>query len=256
MKSNIYPLFSSHYSIGKSILTLDKPEEIKSYKPVSIFSIAKTYKLKEIFLVETGLSGFVEAYNISSELKIPFRFGLKLNICNDIKDKSEESKKSESKIVLWMKNSDAYKDILQIHNKATIDGFYYYPRLDWINLEKCWTKNLILTFPFYANFLHNNYLRNGTCLPSFSFCEKPIFFEEDNDLAFNILIKSRINDYCINNNYEIKKCKSIYYNKKEDFISYITFKCIHNRSCLDKPELKYCSDNNFSFESYLEQIRN
>ena len=45
-------LFKSHFSIGKSILTLDDPITHKEGGADSIFSIAKENNLKEVVLVK------------------------------------------------------------------------------------------------------------------------------------------------------------------------------------------------------------
>ena len=49
------PLFTSHYSIGKSILTLDHPDKQTEGGSTSVFSIAQKNNLKEIFLVENSV---------------------------------------------------------------------------------------------------------------------------------------------------------------------------------------------------------
>ena len=67
---SIIPLFKSHYSIGKSILTLEKSAEITDSSPISIFSIAKKHDLKEITLVEDSISGFIQAYSYAKEMGI------------------------------------------------------------------------------------------------------------------------------------------------------------------------------------------
>ena len=37
---------------------------------------------------------------------------------------------------------------------------------------------------------------------------------------------------------------------KEDFKAYLTFKCINNRSALDKPQFDHMCSHEFSFESW------
>ena len=46
------PLFKSHYSIGKSILTLDDPKKVTENGADSIFKIVKDNSLKKIVLVD------------------------------------------------------------------------------------------------------------------------------------------------------------------------------------------------------------
>jgi len=48
----ILPLFKSHYSIGKSILTLDKAGSSSKEGSSSIVDIVKENKLDQVFLVE------------------------------------------------------------------------------------------------------------------------------------------------------------------------------------------------------------
>ena len=97
---SVIPLFKSHYSVGKSILTLEKAAEITDSSPISIFSIAKTHNLKEITLVEDSISGFIQAYSYAKDMGIKLIFGLRVTIIEDITDKSEASLKKESKIII------------------------------------------------------------------------------------------------------------------------------------------------------------
>jgi sulfur relay (sulfurtransferase) DsrF/TusC family protein len=69
MNKDIIGLFSSHFSLGKSTLTLDKPEEIQDNKPISIFSIAKKYELKDIYLVENNFSSSCLDFEITLLVK-------------------------------------------------------------------------------------------------------------------------------------------------------------------------------------------
>jgi len=249
-KINI-PIFTSHYSIGKSILTLGSPEkEIRNDSSISIFSIAKINNLSEIFLLETSFSGFVEAYNNSNTSNIPFRFGIKLLICNDINDKSNESLKTECKVNLWIKNNKGYSDLIKIYSLAATNGFYYEPRLDWKTLEKMLTENIVLTIPFYDSFLFNNNLKRHTCLPSIDFSN--IFFHiENHELPFTQLITNQVQNFSKN----IINSHSIYYYSEDDLEAYMTFRCATNperRTLLTEPNLEHFGSNKFSFESYLK----
>lgn len=54
----VLPFFKSHYSIGRSILTLEKPDDVISGGPDSIIKLCKDNDLKEFHLVEDSMSGF------------------------------------------------------------------------------------------------------------------------------------------------------------------------------------------------------
>ena len=69
----IIPLFKSHYSIGKSIFTIDQ-----------IIAISKNNNLEKVFLVEDSLIGFPESDQKFSDNDIQLIFGLRINYLNSI----------------------------------------------------------------------------------------------------------------------------------------------------------------------------
>lgn len=246
---SIIPLFKSHYSVGKSILTLEKPADITDSSPISIFSIAKKHDLKEITLVEDSISGFIQAYSYAKDMGIKLIFGLRVTITEDISDKSEASLKKESKIIIFPKNNAGYKKLIKLSTIASSTGFYYVPRLDYGTLKDNFDDNLMIAIPFYDSFLFNNSLYGHLCVPDFSFF-KPIFFVEENSLPFDHIILDKVNYYA-KDKYEIQKTQSVFYYEREDFLAYLTFRCINNRTNLNKPNLEHMSSDTFCFESYL-----
>lgn len=243
------PLFKSHYSLGRSILTLEDKNDADDY-PDSIIQIAKQNNLKEISLVEDNMSSFLEAYTNTKLNNIKLNYGLRVSVTESINDKSEESKQKTSKIIIFFRNKKGHEILTKLFSLAAKDGFYYEPRLDYEILSKNWTDDLILAIPFYDSFIFNNTLRNSICIPQFNFT-KPIAFIEDNDLPFDFIVKNKILNFAKENKLEMFNTKSIYYNHTKDFKTYLTFRCINNRSVLNKPEIEHMSSNQFCFESYL-----
>ena len=96
MEYSAIPLFKSHYSLGKSILTLAKAGSSEADEPSSILDIAKKLKLENLYLVDDSISGFLEAYKSCEDAKINLRFGLRLTICDDIDNKTADSRGSEA----------------------------------------------------------------------------------------------------------------------------------------------------------------
>ncbi len=251
--SQIIPLFTTDYSVGKSILTLEEASEIKEDEPISITSIAKKYKINPAFVVESSMTGFVKAYKHFKELDIQFIFGLMLVMVDDIKQKNEESFETENKVIVLLNNQDGYSDLIKIFSVAATEGKYYVPRLDWKNLKKFWTKNLSLAIPMYDSFLANNMLRVASCIPDFP--EEPVFFMENHDLPVDGLINAAIIKYCSTNKNEIVPTHSIYYFKNADVLPYQIYRCIDRRSkksVFSKPNMSGFGSDRFSFESYLE----
>ena len=244
------PLFKSHYSLGRSILTLEDKNEKDNY-PDSIIQICKENKIKDLFLVEDNLSSFLEAYFNCKNNNINLNYGVRISVTDSIEEKSDASKNKTSKIILFAKNKNGYENLIKIYSISAKDGFYYGPRVDYKILSKIWNQDLVLCIPFYDSFIFNNTLRNFICIPQFDFV-KPIFFIENNELPFDTIIKQKVLSYVEKNNLEVFNTKSIYYSEKKDFKTYLTFRCINNRSVLNKPELEHMSSNEFCFESYLE----
>jgi DNA polymerase III alpha subunit len=251
------PIFQTNYSIGKGILTLDPPNEkdptLIGDGPVSILSIAKRHKLTELFVSDYNFGGFPSFYKGCLKEGIKPRFGIKFYVCQNCTDKSDESLRSESKVTVWMLNSDGYQDLCKMYSVSYEEkNFYYQNRLDWPQLKSLWTPNLGLSIDFYDGFLAQNLLRNGCCVPDLSFTT-PIFHICDTELPFDFLIKEKTESFCAENKYQIDKTHPIYYYLDADAEAFQTFKVIQNKTTLQKPNLEHFSSNKFSFEEFLRK---
>ncbi len=250
--SEVLPLFKSHYSIGRSILTLDPTDEHVANSPDSIFYLAKSQGLDKVFLVDDNMSGFLQAYSSSQEMGMDLVFGLRLSICPDMHQKDESVLKETCKYILIAKNSEGYKKLIKIYTLAAQEGFYYVPRIDFNNLNEIWSEeDLQMAIPFYDSFIYNNVMGHAVCIPDFSSIS-PVFFIENNNLPFDNLIKERVLQYS-SGKYETVDTQSIYYKNKKDFKAYLTFRCINNRSTLGRPNLDHMSSNEFCVESWKEK---
>ena len=98
------PLFKSHYSLGRSILTLDKVDSSIENGPDSIVDICAKNDLGRVTLLDDNMSGFLEAYLNSQETGLQLNFGLRLRILDDCEDKSEGSLGKTCKYVIFGKN--------------------------------------------------------------------------------------------------------------------------------------------------------
>lgn len=260
----ILPYFTSTYTIGRSLFILEEPEEIDESAPISVYSIAKKYELEEVRIIETSFTGFIKAYKTSEKCGIPFRFGLKLRICDDENDKTEESFKSESNVVIWLLNTQGYSDAIKIYSKAATDGFYYIPRLSWRTLRSMWTKNLGLSIPFYSGFIAKNSLKDGSICPDFPI--EPVFALESHDHPTDHLIRAFTEEYTKQNNYNTQKTfKCLYYRsgKREDEVStdleaLQTYRVATSReggskNNLSNPGITDMGLDTFSFQEFLRQ---
>jgi DNA polymerase III alpha subunit len=246
------PLFKSHYSVGKSILTLTPPaESVDAEGPVSVFDIAQKYELKEVVLVEDSLVGFLEAHKQAESLGLTLRFGLRLSMCDDM----SSPKGTSHKVIVFAKNGDGCLRLNRIYSASQTEGA---GRIDPITLKKLYNPtDLKIAIPFYDSFLfHNTFSYSDPCLLDHSFF-LPTFFIERNNLPFDLVLEDVVRKYA-GDDFPLILSKSIYYERREDFEAYQTHKCICGRGfsnkakTLDMPNLDHCGSPEFCVESYLE----
>lgn len=255
---NVLPLFRSQYSVGRSILTLaapDKDGKLDENYPVSIFDIAKKHGLDQVPIVDTSISGFLEAHQNAKKAGVKLVYGVQLRCMENILVKNDDSLKTVSKIIVFMRNTAGYADLIKITSRAAREGFYYHPNIDFENLKALWTDNLLLAIPFYDSFLFANALLGFRCVPNFSFT-KPVFFIENSGLPFDSVIQRKVAAYARETGFSILPARSIYYYKRDDFLTYLTFRCIHGRTSLSAPQLDHMSSDMFSFETWQQQDSN
>ena len=265
MSKEIIPIFTSDASLGKAILTTDEAKDIKEDAPVSIFSIAKVHLTDKIFLCENSFVSFNAAYRNAAKLNKQLIFGIKFIITKDPLNKEDRSKLSDSNVIVWMKNSDGYKDLIKLY--TAIHGNpdnYFWSKFDfkafyrgtWKILQEHVTDNLMLTIPFYDSFLHKNLLTYGAmAVPEFGKL-KPIFFLEEHELPFDGLLREFVINYCKSHEYDAIETHFCYYYNDCDSKAFQVFKCIDNREKYEKPNMEYFGQPTFSFESYLNKIVN
>ena len=267
------PIFKSHYSIGKSILTLSpatvsarngsasSDNDVKESLvdgPCSIFDIVNENDLKQIVLVEDSLIGFLQAQKVAKQLEVQLIYGVRFDVCEDASDEEaiKESKCSH-KIIIFPKNGEGCKDLNKIYTESKTK---YHNHLDMKLLKSLWNEdNLSLAIPFYDSSIFKNMTSFNSCVLSFSFT-KPTFFTEQNGLPFDSIVLDAVNKYCKANKFDTQQTQSIYYKNKEDFPAYLTYKLICSRgsfasrqSSLEKPNFDHLGSDQFCWESYKEK---
>jgi hypothetical protein len=240
------PLFTSHYSKGKSILSLAEPQKTYAGGPDSIIKLCKNHNIQKPFLIENTLTGLMEAVENFSKEKISFVFGWKTNIVNDLK--SEEEGSFPSKIIILVKNTNGYHDLLKLHNSSQAN---HNGKVDFEFLNEFLTKNLKIAIPFYNSYIFNNLFIDTFSQPNIKPLD-PVFFAENNKLPFdNYLLSALPPNRTI-------KTKTIYYNKRSDFEVWQTYRCLCDimikgrRRSLNLPMFDHCASNEFCLESWLE----
>ena len=240
------PLFKSHFSMGRSILTISDLEKQKKDGPDNIISIVKENGLKELYLVEDSLTGFLTAFKLCQKNDIHLKFGLRISICNNY----ESVDTSKSKVVLFALNDKGFKDINKIYTFANTEKDSVISADD---LKQRLTEDILLCFPFYDSYVWNNYHYFSNCIPSALDTENAVYFIEDNKLPFDNIITNLIKVKNVN----MQMAKSIYYKNREDYEAWVTYKIACNRNMgknqsLSAPELSGCASREFCFQSWKE----
>ena len=246
-------LFKSHYSIGKSILTLDHPDKVKDGGADSVFSVSQG--ANQVVLVEDSLVGFLQAQKTAESLGVQLIFGLKINCAHA--ELEEDSKSCSHKIIIFAKNDLGCKLLNSIYSEAFCN---HEGTIILSKLKTLWCEDsLQMAIPFYDSFIFMNNMHFCSCIPDFSFC-KPTFFIENNDLPFDDYIKNKVLEYCENYGYDSEMTKSIYYKNRSDFESYQTYKCICSKKfkqrTLAVPNFDHLGSPEFCYESFLEHQNN
>jgi len=241
------PLFKSHFSFGKSILTLNEPEKQKQDGPDSIISIAIENGLKQLYLVEDSLTGFLTAFKNCNKYNIQLKFGLRINICNSY----ESIDSSTSKLILFALNDCGFKDINKIYTFTNTEKNSVIANFD---LVERLTDNILIGVPFYDSYIWKNRYTFSNCMPDFLDKKDVVYFTEDNKLPFDKITKQFIESSGKEN---IAEAKSIYYKNRDDFPAWVTYKIACNRNMgknqsLSAPERGGCGSKEFSFQSWKE----
>lgn len=235
------PIFTSHYS--GSILTFDTPEDAKKYNMKSIISLCLERGIDRPVVVEKTMTGFMELFQNAEKSNIFPRFGLKYWFSHPCGEEED----NRHRIIIFLKNLRGYKNLVKIHNLANKhNNRVISPQI----LLENWSNDLQLVIPFYDSYLFNNSIYNNKgCLPEFGGIE-PIFFKEDNNLPFDSLISA-----ILPKESEKIEVKTIYYEKREDFPIWMTYKCSLNYNVkgktrsLEEPNFEHCHSKEFCLES-------
>ncbi len=257
----IIALFRSTYSYGgKSLLTLDEPGRAKSGTPLSVFDLSQEVNLKEVFLIDDRIDGYINACKIATKLDIKLSFGIRLTVCANMADQDPESRRTESKVIIMVEDNDGYKDLIKILNRSWghQGSFTHrddtYGRADWKLLKEFWTDKLILGLPYFSSFLAKNILTFNQITPDLPVKNPWVFKEINSNLPFAPLIDSAIDRYAVEDLSKIIPSKTICYKSRSDIESYVFFRALDRGGNFDEPKVNHLYSKEFCLESYKELL--
>lgn len=242
------PIFKSHFSLGRSILTLEPPDSCEEGGSSSIFKLAKDAGLKEVFLLENNISSFPYAFDVAKKLGIGLRYGEVFDIST-----TNGTDKFYSKVGIFALNDAGFAELRELHTKVYVeqDGDINFEQLKI-------SSNLGLVIPFYDSFLNANAFTYANFTYDFGSL-KPIFFIEDNGLPQDGILREIVMNYAANHGCEIQETRTILYESAEDIDSYMTYRILCNRGdskgggSLEKPNIDYFGSNKFNWERFKRE---
>ncbi len=240
-------LFKTHYSIGRSIIQVEKTNNWKGaeYSPPNLVDLCSKNDIKICYVVDDTLAGIIPSYESLSKEGIQLVFGLRIGFVSDDK---EESNNSLHKNIIFIKNKEGYQKLIKLSTLAHVDNFYEVPRLDYDQLHNAWSDDLVLAVPFYDSFLFNNLMTGRTCVPDFRQI-KPTIFLENKELPFDGMIREAATKYAADNGLETKEVNSVYYETPEDIDAYTARRLMDNRKfgkgTIEAPNLSHFASDQF-----------
>lgn len=251
--TDILPVFKTHCSFGKSILTESMPpKELKegevNYKEggkKSILQIARENNLKEMVVIEDSMVGF---YDLHANAKAE---GVKLMFGTTFKMGDPENKNS-AKVVLLGHNDEGHDYLMKKFSDCNInDGGY-------LNIKDVDCEHVEIVIPFYDSFIDYNMLHEDPIVPEMG-NNKPIFLLEDKELPFDGILRNRTKEYCEANGFETLEAHTILYEKNEDAKALQVYKmsCFRTfngkKASIGNPNLKFFGSDKFSWEEYARR---
>jgi DNA polymerase III alpha subunit len=252
----ILPLFTTHFSVGCSALTLEEPSKCTPEGSDSLLQIAQELKLKTVVLTESTMISFKKAHESFNKLGIQLIYGVKFSAANNRFDEPALRETSHHKVIVFAKNDNGCKELTKLYSEAHTKsgGFVDYSLLK----EFFQNGNLQLSFPFYSSFIHKNNFYGKQALPDWSFTN-PWIFVGDHGLPFDELLRQKTFAYAEQHGIVPVETHSIYYKNRSDCEAMLVYRILTNRKqgkpqTLDNPNLEQHGSDNFCLESYLEKI--
>ena len=219
------PLFKTHFSVGKSLLT-----------PRRCFELAKDLELPNIVFVEDSFGGFRKIQALSEEFEIQSVFGIQISAKQD---------NLSSKIVLVAKNNNGLRTIREIYSEAKLSEDSVWD----INSFKGSLKDVKVCIPFFQSYLHKNIHEFGIHDIKL---KDLTYFLENSDHPYSWEINRAISK---TGKCECLSTKTILYETNENFKEYQFYRSCCNRSggknpAFGRPELDDCGSDKFSWEEY------
>jgi len=237
----------SHYSI------LDGAIKIKD-----LVKYAASMKFPAIALTDHGnMCGAIEFYKTATENGVIPIIGIEFYITDSLRQKKRDE---IYHLVLLAKNSEGYKNLIELTTKAYLEGFYYEPRIDKEILKKH-SKGLIALSACINGEVAQHILKENFINAEKSAFEYKEIFDEDFYLEIQYhnlpeekkVIKEMLK---ISKNLSIPlvATNDVHYLTKNDYEAHDILLCLQTQKKVDDPDRLRLKFNEFYLKSYEEMV--
>ena len=218
---------------------------------------AKELGMDSIAITDHGVMyGCVDFYKQAKEQGIKPILGCEIYVASKSMDiKQPDKENSTHHLVLLVKNKIGYQNLMKIVSKASIDGFYYKPRVDHDYLKEH-SEGLIALSACLGGEIQNNILKNKLDKAR----ETAIFYKETFKDGFYLEIQNhgmeeqrKVNEENIKLSQELGiplvATNDVHYIKKEDSKAHDILMCIQTAKTIDDENRRRYPSDQFYLKS-------
>lgn len=228
--------------------------------------IAKVKELgmKSIAITDHGtMYGCVEFYNEAKEQGIKPIIGCEIYVATkSMYDKTNNKENETHHLVLLVKNEIGYKNLMKIVSKASIDGFYYKPRVDHDFLRQH-SEGIIATSACLGGEVQS-YILNGNIKKA---SEVALLYKDIFKDGFYLELQYHYIDEQLKVNEELQKLSKelniplictndVHYINKEDSKAHDILLCVQTGKTVDEENRMRYPSNEFYLKSPEEMYKN
>ncbi len=226
---------------------------------------AKKYKMPALAITDHGVMyGVIQFYKEAIRQGVKPIIGCEMYVAPQSRfDKSIQKKETPHHLILLVKNSEGYKNLIKLVTLSYLEGFYYKPRIDKEILRE-YNSGLIalsacLKGEIPRNILQNNLKQAKEVAIGFVkiFGEENFYLElQKNGIPEQNLVNENLLKISQELSIPVVASSDIHYIKKEDAEAHEILLCIQTATNLDDPKrLKFATDE-FYFSSPEEMNNN
>ncbi len=225
-----------------------------------IIENAKKYDMNAVAITDHGnMYGVIDFYDEMVKAGIKPMIGLETYVVNDIKKDISEKVREKNHLVLLVKNTEGYKNLIKLSTYAFTQGFYYKPTIDK-NILREHSSGLIaisacIHGEIAAKIINNDEAGAFNAATEYLsiFGEGNFFLESQyHGLEEEIVMNRGLKELSQKTSIPIVATNDVHYLKKEDAKAHDILLCIQTGQTMKAEDRMRFATNEFYFKNYDE----